>query len=418
MKKNKIGFYGLTHLGLIYSIVFAKKNIQTVAFSDSKKLINQIKKNKINISEPNLENYIKSYKKNINYTNNFNDLSDCDLVFFSMDTPINNNKPDYKIIINALSKLIKTLKNKKTELIILSQVYPGFTEQLNWDKSKLFYQVETLIFGEAINRAEYPERIIIGYNQKKDFKKSNLKNVLKNFTEKIIEMDYKSAELTKIAINLFLISNINTTNMISNACEEIGASWNSIIPALKSDKRIGKYSYLQPSLSIGGTNLMRDLVTFKKIFPKENKNNKLINVWQQSNSFQKKWVFKIIDNLIKQRKINNILILGLAYKENTDSTQNSIFLEIINKYKNIKFHLFDPIVTNEIKKKNTFHMHSVQKVIKIFNKIEIVMILNKSNQFKKIFTSKIIKNLDNKYIIDPYGLLKLFNNKNYFMKGN
>ena len=54
MKKNKIGFYGLTHLGLVYSIVFAKKNIQTVAFSDNKKLINQIKKNKINISEPNL----------------------------------------------------------------------------------------------------------------------------------------------------------------------------------------------------------------------------------------------------------------------------------------------------------------------------------------------------------------------------
>ena len=63
MKKDKIGFYGLTHLGLIYSIVFAKKNIKTLAFSDNKNLINKIKKNKINISEPNLEKYIKSYKK-------------------------------------------------------------------------------------------------------------------------------------------------------------------------------------------------------------------------------------------------------------------------------------------------------------------------------------------------------------------
>ena len=134
---------------------------------------------------------------------------------------------------------------------------------------------------------------------------------------------------------------------------------------------------------------MRDLVTFKKIFPKENKNNKLINVWHQNNSFQKKWIFKIIDNVIKQRQINNILILGLAYKENTNSTQNSIFLEIINKYKNMKFYLFDPIVTKEINEKNTFHMHSVQKVKKVLNNIEIVMILNKSISLK-IFL-KIIK---------------------------
>ena len=55
----------------------------------------------------------------------------------------------------------KTL-NKKAIMIILSQVPPGFTRKVNWLKKKLFYQVETLIFGDALKRAIYPERMIIG----------------------------------------------------------------------------------------------------------------------------------------------------------------------------------------------------------------------------------------------------------------
>ena len=47
-------------------------------------------------------------------------------------------------------------------MVILCQVYPGFTEQIKWNKEKLFYQVETLIFGNAIERALKPEQIIVG----------------------------------------------------------------------------------------------------------------------------------------------------------------------------------------------------------------------------------------------------------------
>ena len=53
-------------------------------------------------------------------------------------------------------------------------------------------------------------------------------------------MKYESAELTKIAINIYLASSITTTNVLSKVCEKIDANWLDIIPALKLDKRIGK----------------------------------------------------------------------------------------------------------------------------------------------------------------------------------
>ena len=94
------------------------------------------------------------------------DISQCDIVFFSYDTPTNHRlESDLKSIKTKIKNSLKEI-NKKSYFIILSQVIPGFTEKINFNKKNLLYQVETLIFGKAIKRALYPERIILGYSIK------------------------------------------------------------------------------------------------------------------------------------------------------------------------------------------------------------------------------------------------------------
>ena len=78
------------------------------------------------------------------------------------------------------------------------------------------------------------------------------------FSKKIIEMNYESAELTKISINIFLATSITTTNYLSDIANQVNANWNHI-KSLKLDKRIGKYAYLEPGLGISGGNIERDL---------------------------------------------------------------------------------------------------------------------------------------------------------------
>ena len=56
-------------------------------------------------------------------------------------------------------KKVSKFLNKKAIMVILSQVYPGFTRSINFDHSRLFYQVETLVLGKAVDRALMPERI-------------------------------------------------------------------------------------------------------------------------------------------------------------------------------------------------------------------------------------------------------------------
>ena len=405
----KIGYYGLTHLGIIYSIVAAKNGFKVFGFDHDPQLISNIQNLTPSISEPKLLQYLKKYKKNIVYSDQISNLKLCDIVFVSFDTPINKKgEPIYNNLKKNIKKLTMSIE-KNTELVILSQVYPGFTEKINWKNNKLFYQVETLIFGEAIKRAEKPDRLIIGSKHQDFFLKSKFYKFLQCFNSKIYDMDIKSAELTKISINLFLISSINTTNLISKYCELIGASWKSIIPSLKSDRRIGKYAYLQPNLSLGGSNLMRDLIIFDKLLNKKNLKSSLISSWKNNNNIQKKWLFKILDKILKNKKLKKISILGLSYKENTSSTNNAVFLELLSHYKNINFFLYDSIIKNGNYSKNSILVPTIQECLKSSN---VIIILNKSKEFTNITKSNLLLKLKKKIIIDPYNTMNL-NEKNF-----
>ena len=77
-------------------------------------------------------------------------------------------------------------------------------------------------------------------------------------------MEYQT-KIKKISINIFLISSVTSSNIISEICERIGANWKDISNALKSDKRIGKYAYLRPGLGLSGGNLERDLETLNHL---------------------------------------------------------------------------------------------------------------------------------------------------------
>ncbi len=185
-----------------------------------------------------------------------NDLSVCDIVYISPDRPGDVSPED------AVARVLPLLRNDAI-LVILCQVEPGFTRKVDWASSYLYYQVETLkVNAEALDRALNPERIIVGYSEHVDWGDYRLRMFLEAFNCPIIPMSYESAELTKIAINLYLSAQIETSNKLSKVAEKIGANWDEIIPALQLDKRIGKYAYLKPGEL--GQHLQRDVDTIRK----------------------------------------------------------------------------------------------------------------------------------------------------------
>ncbi len=422
-KKNnlKIGFIGMSHLGLCYLAATASKKINVIGYDKDNIKINELNNNfKIGIQEPLLIETLKKNKKYVQFETNFKLLNECNIVFLSQDIETNNLGKSNMILVNSYISQIKKSLNKGIELVILSQVKPGFTRKIKWPKEKLFYQVETLVFGNAIKRALFPERIIVGSNNPNSNKQVHIYNFYKLFTKKIIKMNFESAEIAKISINLILIANVSVANEIGSICENINANWSDIFNALVLDKRIGKYAYIKTGLGLSGGNLERDLYNSINICKNNSISDNFFQSMLLSSNNNKKWAlnkFQLLSRKLPRK--SKIGVLGISYKENTDSVKNSPALEILkyNSFKNI--YCYDPMVDFSMVKYNFI---KVKNYISVIDNCDLLIILNRSNVFKKITLSILLKHMKGNIIIDPFNVLyKLNLNKNgfrYFSKGN
>lgn len=398
----KIGFVGMSHLGVCHAVTSAEKGFDVKCFDDSELKIQRLRDGIIDFYEPKLSHLLKKNKKKIKFFYEFDNLKNCDLVFFSKDIPTDKNDQSlYDNIDKLIKKVLKKI-NKKAILIILSQVKPGFTENIKWSKNHLYYQVETLIFGEAVKRALYPDQFIIGSYKKK----LNIKYLkyLETYSSKINIMNYKSAELSKISINLYLISSISFTNSLAELCEKIDADWNKISMILKKDKRIGKYAYLKPGLGVLSGNLQRDLQTYKKVL-KDNKCNLEIPLaWQKNSNYRKDWIIGLLKNQLKSFLKKKIGIYGLTYKKNITILKNSPTISLLKKFRKINFNLYDPKVSSKgLNLKNGIIYKNLSKFLK---STDLLIILTDWDEIKNC-TYDILSNYKGKNIIDPYNTINL-----------
>ncbi len=183
------------------------------------------------------------------------DLKECDIVYICPDRP--SNIEPQKMVDLVLPHL-----REDAVLVIHCQVEPGFTRRVKWPSHLLYYHVETLKVTESTtDRALNPERIIIGSDGHAI--DGRFVQYLNAYSCPILTMSYESAELAKIAINVYLAAQIEASNTLSKIAEKIGANWNEIIPALQTDKRIGQYAYLKPGTL--GQHLQRDVDLVKSI---------------------------------------------------------------------------------------------------------------------------------------------------------
>ena len=238
-----VGFAGLTHLGIVSSTAAAAKGARTVAFDPDVALVNRLNAGDLPIHEPGLAELIAANADRIAYTADIHDLERCELIYVCPDVPTDDRGGSDLSGLKPLLDVVAAAMRPDAVLVILSQVPPGFT-RANAPAGRIVYcQVETLIFGLAVERAMKPERFIVGCADPAAPLPPALTGFLGAFGCPILPMRYESAELAKISINMFRVSSVSTTNTLAGLCERIGADWSEIAPALKLDGRIGPYAY-------------------------------------------------------------------------------------------------------------------------------------------------------------------------------
>jgi UDPglucose 6-dehydrogenase len=405
MNQPVVGFAGMSHLGLVSAAAVAGAGFETVCFDTDPELIASLRQGALPIVEPDLAELIKANGARQRFASSASELGPCDVVYVALDVTTDSEGSSNTSALKALIDLIIPAMHDEAAFVLLSQVEPGFTSALSSPpQARRYYQVETLIFGRAVERATKPERYVVGCADPSRPLHPQLKKVLSAFNCPILPMRYESAELAKISINCYLVGAVSVANMLAELCESIGADWSEIVPALKLDRRIGQFAYLAPGLGIAGGNFERDLGTVRRLMAANGADAGLVEAWMRISRRRRDWAAKAIQRALLDRKPGaTIAVWGLAYKENTHSTKNSASLATIAQLNGVKIRVHDPVVTADLIAQQ--NLTGFDDPLRAAQGADALMILTPWPQYRQVAPLEIAQALSGKIVVDPYAVL-------------
>lgn len=404
-----IGFAGLTHLGIVSSIATASKGYDVVAYDPNLSLCHDLTNGRLPIFEPDLSELLAACQPRIRFTADTAALNECKLIFFSEDVPTDkDNHSDLSSLTQLIGSIVNYAK-PETTLVVLSQVPPGFTRclcaqlqpMLDQRRLRVFYQVETLIFGRAVERALRPERYIIGCDDPKAELPKPYASLLASFGCPVLQTRYESAELGKISINIFLAASLSATNTLAELCEVIGADWTEIVPALRLDRRIGPDAYLTPGLGIAGGNIERDLATVRNLAAEYGTEDCVPSAFLANSRYRRDWVLRKLHKLVLGRQTKPVIaVWGLAYKPNTKSVRNSPSLALLDSLRGmgIPVRLYDPQATLD---ESYPHVTQMASALEACRGAHALVIMTGWGEFATIPTRAVKEALAQPVVIDP-----------------
>ena len=401
----KLCMIGTGYVGLVSGVCFADLGNDVICVDNNVDKINLLKKGKIPIYEPGLsELVIKNFKnKKLNFSTDLKkSIKDSDIIFICVGTPTKKGSSSADLSqIYKVSKEISSSINK-FKIIITKSTVPVTTGDeiekiLSKKNSKKKFSVvsnpEFLREGEAIRDFVYPDRVVIGTNDKKAGRiLKNLYSPLISKGASYLQTSRRAAELIKYASNAFLATKITFINEIANLCEKTNINVEDISIGMGLDKRIGS-RFLRAGPAYGGSCFPKDTKAIITTADKFKTNLSVIKSVIKSNENRSKILLDRI-NRILNRKIKNKIItfLGVTFKPNTDDMRDSSSLKMIpwllKKGAIIKY--FDPTgYKTEFKKfKNVINKTSIKDAV---HGADLVIIHTEWNDFKSINFKSLVK---------------------------
>lgn len=407
-----IGVVGLSHLGVTVSGGLASLGFTVLGVDSAAATVSRLRNGDCLYPEPLLPEFFRMHADSMQFTSDFSELASCDTVIFAEDTIITEeNEMDLHRVHALIDAMIPSLKDG-CSILLKSQVPVGFTRALQTrirterpDLSfRLYYWVDVLVVGDAVARFLHPGRITIGHENTQEKSMSDaVFRLLQAFKCPILSMNYESAELTKSAMNVYLATTVTFANAISNLCEVSGADMKDVITALRLDKRVGPFAYIQPGLGFSGGHLERDLVALTRLAKTHRVQNALIDLIQEESAARYQWLQKKIESMIFAKNASpKITIWGLSYKKNTDSLHGAPSLKVIRDFAGrAELTAYDPAA----KLPSGLDVTVVSDRYAALADADALLILSNWDEFADLDVPTLKKAMKTPLIIDPLGVL-------------
>ena len=353
-----ISVIGAGYVGLITGIGFAKLNHQVSIVDLNDDLIKNLNENRPPFYEPELVDYLNdsnisnnlffstSYQKSIN--------ENTDIVFVCVQTPTDpdtgKTKTDY---ISSVLTELKKIESFNFIICIKSTIKATLVEkisnEIDLDYKKIIFNPEFLREGSAFYDFFNPDRIVIGGSDQKGLNQCT--ELYESFDCEKIITDSNSSQMIKYLSNTYLAMRLSFVNETYRLVSEFNGNPEEVLNAIGKDKRIGN-DYFRPSPGWGGSCFPKDVKEVISSFQMDYE-LPIISEILRSNELHMEWFVDYILKIINEQSLENIVLIGAPFKENTDDLRESPSLKIYKlieeKLKNVWILDFDISLSKSFK---------------------------------------------------------------------
>ncbi len=363
---ESIGIFGLGYVGVTLAAYIASKGIRVTGYDINQDIIKNLSDNKLHVKEPLLheltsrafESELLSYKHvdNIEHHSSY---------VICVGTAMIQDKLDDSQI-NAVINNIINVVSSGDQIYLRSTVPMGFSRKiydlimnklkLKWGKTlnvHLSFTPERTIEGNALNELSSIPQIIGSIDKHSQDKATIFWSKLSN---SIVECDsLEEAEAVKLVSNSYRDLMFGFSNMVSFACEDFNINAHRLIARANEGYPRNQIPY--PSPGVGGYCLTKDPLMLQQVFQGK-KNFHLLSLSRNINDLASNIPIQVLSkwNPSKAKSTYNILIIGLAFKGNPETTDIRLtpsrpFIDYL-KTSDHRFKIFDFAIASHYNSSN------------------------------------------------------------------
>ena len=409
-----ISIIGTGYVGLVSGACFSEFGIDVTCIDLDSEKIDSLKKGKIPIYEPGLEDLVAKnvtgqrlhFKKDLNEA-----VSKSDAVFIAVGTPSRrgDGHADLSYVFAAASEIASALEgytvvvNKSTVPVgtgrEVEKIIRSECPEAEFD---IVSNPEFLREGSAIEDFMRPDRVVIGVESERAQElMSALYRPLHLIQTPILFTKLESAELVKYATNAFLATKVTFINEVADLCEKVGANVHDIAKGMGLDGRIGN-KFLHAGPGYGGSCFPKDTLAMVRTAESAGVKLQIVESVVNANTSRKKnMANRIIRACGDSVQGKTIALLGVTFKPNTDDMRDSPSLEIIPMLSEAgaKIRAYDPAGMEEAK----HLLENVDWCEDTYDAVEgadALVIVTEWNEFRSLNLKRIKKILRGSIVVD------------------
>jgi UDPglucose 6-dehydrogenase len=346
----KISIIGTGYVGLVTAACLAEVGNDVMCVDVDAQKIALLNEGTVTIHEPGLPQLIAKNRRarRLAFTTSHEEaVGRADIIFLAVGTPADeeDGSADLSHIMDAARRTGRHLShgavvvNKSTVPVgTADEVRAAISEELAARGVDLRFAVvsnpEFLREGSAVKDFMQPDRIVIGSdNIDAAALMRELYAPFIRTREQLIEIDTRSAELSKYAANAMLATRISLMNELANLADVVEADIEAVRRCIGADARIGPHC-LQAGIGYGGSCLPKDVKALIRTASQHGCTPHLLKATETVNEKQKSALYKKICSHyggVRRLEGKTIALWGLSFKPHTGDMREAPSLVLIDQ---------------------------------------------------------------------------------------